>query len=234
MTRKYLSFDIETAKILPGFVDDLMAERPLGISCAAALAEDELMPQLFHSVDGNGRPALQMSQADVSKLVDFLVKRTAAGYTIVTHNGLGFDFDILAEESGRLEDCKKLALDHVDMMFHVFCVKGFGVGLDAAAQAMGLSKMEGVDGSQAPQLWKDGEHQRVLDYVGQDVNITLKVARACDRNRAFRWVTKRGKFSDFAIRDGWLTVRDALELPLADTSWMDDPWPRLKFTGWLS
>jgi hypothetical protein len=120
------------------------------------------------------------------------------------------------------------------MMFHVFCVKGFGVGLDAAAQAMGLSKMEGVDGSQAPQLWKDGEHQRVLDYVGQDVNITLKVARACDRNRAFRWVTKRGKFSDFAIRDGWLTVRDALELPLADTSWMDDPWPRLKFTGWLS
>jgi hypothetical protein len=84
VTRKYLSFDIETAKILPGFVDDLMAERPLGISCAAALAEDELMPQLFHSVDGNGRPALQMSQADVSKLVDFLVKRTAAGYTIVT------------------------------------------------------------------------------------------------------------------------------------------------------
>ncbi len=234
MTGKFIAFDIETAKILPDFVDDLMTHRPLGISCAAARAEDELMAQLFHSVDADGRPASQMSQDDLARLVDYLLEKTEAGYTVVTHNGLGFDFDILAEESGRLEDCKKLAVGHVDMMFQVFCVKGFAVGLDAAAKSMGLSKMEGVDGSLAPQMWKDGQYQQVLDYVAQDCDVTMKIARACDRNRAFRWLTKRGKISDFAMPNGWLSVKAALELPLPDTSWMDDPWPRSKFTGWLS
>jgi hypothetical protein len=35
------------------------------------------------------------------------------------------------------------------------------------------------------------------------------------------------------LPDGWLTVREALELPLPNTSWMDEPWPRERFTGWL-
>ena len=49
---------------------------------------------------------------------------------------LGFDFDILAEESGMLDDCRRLARDHVDMMFHVVCQLGFGVSLDSAARGM--------------------------------------------------------------------------------------------------
>jgi hypothetical protein len=47
-----------------------------------------------------------------------------ARYTIVTWNGTGFDFDILAEESGMLAECKGLAVNHVDMMFHVLCRLG--------------------------------------------------------------------------------------------------------------
>ena len=35
------------------------------------------------------------------------------------------------------------------------------------------------------------------------------------------------------LREGWLTVEEALRLPLPDTSWMDEPWPREKFTGWM-
>lgn len=35
MTRNYISFDIETAKIIPGQVRDLKAHRPLGIACDA-------------------------------------------------------------------------------------------------------------------------------------------------------------------------------------------------------
>ena len=36
-----------------------------------------------------------------------------------------------------------------------------------------------------------------------------------------------------ALPEGWLMVSEALELPLPDTSWMDSPWPREKFTGWM-
>lgn len=34
MPRKYVAFDIETAKILPAVVSELKAHRPLGIACA--------------------------------------------------------------------------------------------------------------------------------------------------------------------------------------------------------
>ena len=44
-----------------------------------------------------------MSQQEAAGLVEYLAAQVEHGYTIVTWNGLGFDFDILAEESGMLE-----------------------------------------------------------------------------------------------------------------------------------
>ena len=40
---------------------------------------------------------------------------------------------MLAEESGSGDPCRELALGHVDMMFHIFCEKGFPVSLEKAA-----------------------------------------------------------------------------------------------------
>ncbi len=233
MKRKYLAFDIETAKILPENFGELFDHRPLGITCAATLCSDEAEAFTFHSKKDDGSPLAQMTAEDLTAFIGHLKAKADAGYTIVTHNGLGFDFDILAEESGRLEDCRALAVGHVDMMFHFFCGKGFAIGLNAAAKAIGLTKPEDVDGAVAPQLWKDGDCQTVLDYVAQDCKLTLGVAGASEEAKRISWITRRGSTSSFDIPDGWLTVEDALTLPLPDTSWMDDPWPRSKFTGWL-
>jgi hypothetical protein len=234
MKRKYLAFDIETAKILPRDVPDILAHRPLGITCAAALATDKKDPQLFYSTDAGGTPSAQMSKDDLSALVDFLTAQVKNDYTILTHNGLGFDFDVLAEESGRLNDCGELAIGHVDTMFHVFCCKGFGVKLDKAGEAIGVRKLEGVEGWKAPQLWKDGKHETVLKYVGQDCRIALEVAEKSEERRRFSWITGSGTIGNLDLSKGWLTVQDAMKLPLPDTSRMKfTPWPRSKFTKWL-
>lgn len=233
MKHKYLAFDIETAKVLPDGNSGLHAYRPLGISCAAVWATDSKEPEMFYSKDRDENPAAKMTGFDLSKLVDLLLDRQKSGYTILTHNGLSFDFDILAEESGRIKDCRKLALHHVDMMFHIFCGKGFGVGLNAAAQAIGQSKPEGIEGSLAPLLWKQGKYQKVLDYVVQDCRLTLNIAEESTRRSSFRWITQRGKKASFYLPSGWLTVEEAMNLPLPDTSWMDNPWPRSKLSGWL-
>ncbi|MCH7962558.1 MAG: ribonuclease H-like domain-containing protein [Bacteroidetes bacterium] len=233
MTNRYLGFDIETAKILPENFGDLHDHRPLGISCAAIWCADQEKAEVFYSKNSDGNPSEKMNVEDLSDFVDLLINKTQEGYTVVTHNGLGFDFDILAEESGRLEDCRNLALNHVDMMFHFFCGKGFAIGLNAAAKSIGISKPADVDGSVAPQLWKDGNHQQVLDYVAQDCRLTLDVALKSEKNKRITWVTRRGSVSSFDIPAGWLTVNDAMNLPLPDNSWMDDPWERSKFTGWL-
>ena len=237
MDRKYLAFDIEIAKILPDDVEDLKAHRPLGISCVAFLAEDENQPHLWYSSNPDGSPAVQMNRESLGELVDFINHQVASGYTILTWNGLGFDFDILAEESGRLVDCQQLALNHVDMMFHVFCVKGFPVSLDAAAKAVrSQGKPPGINATMAPKLWADGETQTVLDYVANDCTITLDVAKASEQHRQFTWITRRGTDSDFHLSGGrWKTVRDAMQLPEPDTSWMSKPpWPRSRFTSWFN
>jgi len=233
VTKKYCGFDIETAKILPEDFGDLHDHRPLGISCAALWCDDKDKAEVFYSKDSNDDTTEKMSGQDLSSFVDCLLDKVKQGYTIVTHNGLGFDFDILAEESGRFDDCRELALKHIDMMFHFFCGKGFVIGLNAAAKSIGVSKPEDIDGSVAPKMWKDGNHQKVLDYVAQDCRLTLDVALSSEKNKKITWITRKGSTAYFSLPNGWLPVNEAMDLPLPDTSWMDNAWERSKFTAWL-
>jgi len=235
MTRRYLAFDIETAKDVPGDDFNWRPHRPLGISCAATLASDAVQPLLWHGKKQDGSPDTRMSRDDAQRLVQYLSSMAANGYRILTWNGLGFDFDVLAEESGAAASCKECALAHVDMMFHVFCSLGFPVGLEKAAQGMGLpGKPPGMSGFKAPKLWAEGHFKEVLEYVAQDVRTPMQLAQTCEQRRIFEWITRKGTKSSMPLTKGWLTVREALLLPDPDTSWMSTPLPRRDFTAWLS
>lgn len=235
MARKYLAFDIETAKDVPGTDFNWRPHRPLGIACAATLPRDAQEPTIWYGNSADGTPARRMSPDEVRDLVNHLAKMVSDGYNLLTWNGLGFDFDVLSEESGALEQCQNLAMNHVDMMFHVFCDRGFPVALDKAAQALRIpGKPAGMSGMLAPQLWAQGRHQDVIDYVAQDVRIALQVAQTCEKRRSFTWITRKGSVSSMDLHRGWLTVTDALRLPEPDTSWMNDPIPRRQFTQWMA
>ena len=232
--RKYVAFDLEISRIIPEGQDDLMRFRPLGVSCAATLSEDGQL-RLWFERDESGKILEQISPDGINRLVDHLSSLAAEGSRIVTWNGLGFDFDILYEESGWNEECRRLAEAHTDMMFHLFCEKGFALGLDKAAHGMGLAgKAPDMDGSQAPLYWARGQHQRVLDYLTQDVLTTLQLSAAGDARRSLNWISGSGNRQNLALPRGWLRVEDAIRCPLPDTSWMRSPWTRSKFSGWLS
>jgi hypothetical protein len=232
-TRKYLAFDIEITKPLPEGTEDWKSVRPLGISCAATLSDDGTKT-VFHGINPSGDIADQMNQGEAALLVDHLAAAVDSGHTILTWNGLGFDFDILAEESGRWDSCKELAWDHMDMMFHIFCLKGYPLGLETAAKGMGLpGKTPGMSGDKAPIYWSQGRREEVLEYVAQDVETTLLLAQVVEERHQLRWTSRSGKQQIMPVHAGWLTVRQALDLPEPDNSWMNNPWPRSKFTGWL-
>ena len=233
LNKKSVSFDIEIAKDLPDDFDSFKNYRPLGISCAAAITHDENVTT-WYGGKRNGEFSDRMSKDEVVEMVDYLWDLRQGGYQIYTWNGLGFDFDILYEESGSDERCKELARTHVDMMFHFFCIKGFAISLDKAAKGMGLSgKTEGMNGALAPKLWREGQYEQVLEYVEQDALLTLELAKLCESELKVRWTSNRGFKQECPLPGGWLTVEKARELPEADTSWMSTPWPRSKFTGWL-
>ena len=229
MNREYLAFDIETAKVMPEGDPNWRSCRPLGIACAATLTTDTNELVLWQSSASD-----RLTAEEAAGLVDFLSEQAATGHTIATWNGVGFDFDILAEESGMLAECRELAMNHVDMMFHILCRLGFGVSLDAAARGMGLEgKPEGMNGAMAPALWAEGKRETVLDYVAQDVRTTAAVATACEASGWLHWITKRETARKMTLPDGWLTADEAWELPEPNTSWMTDPWRREDFTAWM-
>lgn len=230
---KYIAFDLEIARELPEGETDWKQHRPLGITCAATFSEDDKHPQPFYSLAPNSY-APQMRKDDLYELVKYLEYKVERGYTIVTWNGLAFDFDVLAEESGLYAQCAKLAMSHVDMMFHIFCLRGHYLGLDKAAKGLGLSgKTEGMNRAKAPQMWAAGQQRQVLDYVSQDVRTTLQVAQEVERLGMVMVQWTIARVVNTIDIDQWLTVADAQRLPLPDTSWMTNPVSRDRFTAWM-
>lgn len=229
----FLAFDLEIARIFPGDFSAWRSHRPLGITCAATLIPGQ-EPVLWYGVEGSDSYAPCMTPLEVIRLVNYLQGAEEQGFKILTWNGLGFDFDILAEESGCLEACRSLARGHYDLMFQVFCLKGFPLALDTAARGMGLAgKTEGMTGGQAPLLWRQGRQQKVLEYVAQDVRTTLEVALAVESAGCLRWTTKTGRPAVLALPHGLIPASQAACLPEPDTSWMSTPIRRSSYTSWL-
>lgn len=228
----YIAFDLEIYKIVPGDFNDWRSHRPLGISCAATCSASGV--QIWYGKDPAGGYADFMSRAEAAELVEYLLTAVQSGATLLTWNGLNFDFDLLAEESDQWKACQELALNHVDMMFQVVCAKGYPLGLDKAAKGMGLpGKTAGMSGDQAPVLWQAGRRAEVLEYVSQDVQTTLDLALQVEQARQLRWISNSGRPQVLPLPRGWLRVREAMQLPEPDNAWMRNPLRREDFVAWM-
>ena len=237
--KKILAFDLEIVKEIPEGCKDWKEIRPLGISCAALLRNDQPLSYLYYDHDEDWHPSTNgMYAPDLTKMVEEMLIFVKSGYKILTWNGLQFDFDILAEESGMHEECKELALNHIDMMFHFFCVKGYMLGLDTAAKGLGLGgKMAGMKGDLAPILWASlnlKDRLKVLRYVHQDAVTTLEVYEQSIEKNAVHWTSRAGKPNTMWLpKDGRKTVNECLELSLPNQSWMTDPMSKEDFMRWI-
>lgn len=226
--RDFAAFDIEIYKAFSPEMGDWKLHRPVGISVAGIYAGGGV--ELIYNEDGG-----QLSRNRAYMLVDRLdyISRT---HTLLTWNGTGFDWDILAEESGEYRKCKRLALEAVDPMFQFWTRHGYPVGLDAVGQGMGVGrKMENMNGALAPLQWERGGEGRakVLDYVTQDVKLTYACAREIEKKQYLAWVTKTGKEKVSHLMGDLELVKDMLDRQEPNNSWMDRPIRRSDFVGWM-
>lgn len=227
--KKYLALDLEISTPIPDGAQDWKQYRPFGVACVVTKGSDHRYPLMWFQ-PGFGK---QMAVTMLMQLALYLDTMIRKGYTVVTFNGCGFDFDVLQEEypGGAWH---KLAMRHVDLFFHIFCVKGYSRGLDTLARGAGLpGKPSGIDGAKAPQMWLDGRHHEVLDYCAGDVEMTLALTQMGEQHGCLVWDARSGGSDSVDLSDGWLTVEQAMRLPEPDTSWMTNPWKRSKFTGWI-
>jgi hypothetical protein len=243
--QQYCAFDLEVAALVPEG-EDLSDHHPLGITCAASYSRIEIngSPQYCSRVwhptlnHGTGRYDPTMTVAQVTEMLYNLAAMQYAGVPVITWNGLGFDFreiDSLVVGFGAHCLTRALAIDHTDIAFHMFCEKGFMAGLSKVTQAMAVGqKTEGMAGALAPQKWAGSRHDQdlVLEYVANDAKITGLLLEAVVEAGLLRWVSRTGRMNTWPV-PALLPVREASMLPEPDTSWMDHPWSRDKFTGWL-
>lgn len=246
---QYVSFDIETATITPEN-DDPHKYRPLGICCAATQLF-EVGGRVFSPVAWCSTPnqdmvsPAKMEADEVRRLVDYLSDQMEQGYIPLTWNGLGFDFDILAEECQDIfyaKRCAAMAMAHVDMAFQMLCDIGYMIGMQAAALGQGLpGKSEGMHGDLAPKMWAEGAEgqAKVLAYVKQDVQTTTDIMLATMKPGSkslspgtIFWTSKAGRRQRYNFTN-WLVVSECLKRPLPDTSWMSDPRTRESCYRWI-
>lgn len=232
-----IGFDLETARDFPENIEwsEEYHEHPLGVSCAASCDSNLNIKHWYHGQPNNPLPGA-MTMDELNVMVDNLLEMNQS-HQIVTWNGLSFDFNLLARETGRFGDIKTLALEHIDMMFQVVCIKGFRLSLNVAAKGMGLEgKMESVGGELAPKMWAESEESRkkVLEYVDQDARVTVKLAVALQEHKRLEWISKSGRLSRLPFPDGLLSVQECIKLPKPDTSWMTVPTNRENYYAWIN
>ena len=218
-------------KSIYDFRSDWKDHRPLGITCAAT-------HNGTHPSFNMGKPRMTKSQAAelVYRLLGYAEKKLIVGF-----NSLSFDFDVLAEESGMYEECKELALNHVDLMMIVVTFRGHYLRLDKAAKGAGVKgkKLEHIilsdgrvlemSGKHAPKLWEDGEYQYVLDYLAEDVRCTLELAEWVQKNKMIRWISERGYEQKIHVPKLY-TVKECLALNPVLPPWVTEPIEKKSMT----
>lgn len=231
--KEFISYDIEIYEDLPeGENIDLSKITP---SVAAFCTDYE---NIHYYEDSP-----YMTKETACKLVADLQKKVSEGLTLFTWNGTHFDLQLLGLYSGMVEECGRLALNHVDGMFLVVSQKGFYLGLDKALIGAKMetklhevrlndkTKFSEMNGSKAPMLWRSGEYSAVKEYLKYDVIQPLKLANHIQSTGYIRWKSNSGK--ENFLKTKMLTVKECLKLDLPDTSWMTSAPKREDFYKWI-
>jgi len=231
--QRILSFDIELSNIFdlkPG--EDLDIYAPFQISVAATAYHNGDSKPWF-SRSKSGRYFESISQKRARALLAYLDQETDEGTMVCAWNGLSFDLRWIGHNADDMELAAKVALRIYDPMFQFFNLRCHMVGVAAVADGMRLQQKKLMHGSEAPQKWKDGHHQEVIDYVIGDCQLTNSIVASIQEKGYVRWITKKGE-PCIQKMPKLMTVQEVINTPQAPVpSWMDNPKPKASFYDWF-
>jgi hypothetical protein len=227
----FLSFDIELCSELPDGEKNFSEMIP----SIAAITTNKYDLEYFYDIPF-------MSKETAKGLVLAMTYYQKQGILPFTWNGTAFDWPLLAQYSGLINECAELALNGVDGMLLVTFNKGYFLSLDAALIGAGLETKQhsvklnnglefSMNGRDAPRLWRDGEYEAVKKYLEGDVFRPLELIDAIQRNGGIKWISKTGR--NMFQATPLTPVKDLFSLPSPDVSWMSDPKPRKEFVNWM-
>ncbi len=210
-----VAFDVELDKLVPPasagesralWTDDGAPH----ITCAATYSDTD-GTRYYHSTEPDGSIAARLGVEDAGRLLDELYGHMSRGALIVTWGGTAVDFralhGALQGDADRQSRCVELARQHIDIPIASATDFGGMIGLDAAARGMGQGRKSHQLSLAAPSLWSEGRRREVLQHVGRDSELTLRVyiATMTRAPPSLHWQARSGRW-----RTWWCaTVADA-------------------------
>ncbi len=230
---RLLSFDIEISDIFElGHHEDMEKYAPFHISVAATALHDG-EERVWYSEEETGKPALNLTQDRAGELLAYLDEMQRKGYAVCAWNGLGFDLKWIGHHADDMALAARIALKSYDPMFQFFNQLGFPVGLASVAAGMNVPQAKLLVGADAPKEWRAGHHQKVMDYVLGDCQMTNLVVLAIQEQRRVRWTTRDGSTRTETM-SRLKPVVEVIGDPEPDQSWMTHPIRKSKFCGWVT
>lgn len=208
-----VAFDVELDKLVPAasasesqalWTDDGAPH----ITCAATYSDTD-GTRYYHSLDAEGGIAHRLSVEDAGLLLDELYAHMGRGALIVTWGGTAVDFralhGALHGDVERQRRCIELAHQHIDIPIASATDFGGMIGLDAAARGMGAGRKSHQLSLAAPSLWSEGRRREVLQHVGRDAELTLRVYMATMSREppSLHWQARSGRW-----RTWWCSTVD--------------------------
>jgi hypothetical protein len=170
--------------------EDIYATRPVMSKEEVAELISDLFNLLVDSMlmDVNTTSAFSPADGPTSTFANLSSSSSkGAGNNPFIWNGIGFDLPVLAAACPEYrDDLIALAYDLFDPCFQFTRKFGFPIGLSNAAVMTGDSKLDGLDGLEAANLWSS-DPGKVMRYCMQDVYLMRKVVQAIMQERKIRW-----------------------------------------------
>jgi len=247
---KFASLDAESAIAFPDeMVYDEEHFHQLGITCAAVALVDTDVEKNWHETENirfwHSDTIDRLSKEDCQSIVYDMWELAKEGYIFVTWNGTGFDFRLLAVQSGLYGLCARMAYKHhIDMMLFVVFLKGHFLGLQKALEGIGspgklhdvtLSDgtiIDDMKGALAPELWSKGEFEAVLLYLNFDVTEPLKLLQYIYAKKRIQWLSKKGNPQTCSVPN-ILTVEELYTTVMPDSNLERNEITLDQFFGWM-
>lgn len=237
MNKPIISFDIEIYNELP---EDGEVNYSEIIPSVAAFTVDGETVEYFYDLP-------YMTVETGRKMINQMMEYGRNGFSVYAWNGVSFDLRVMGLYTGMIDECSMLALTSIDTMLSLVFRKGFWLGLDKALIGAGLeskthtvklnngSLMFDMDGSKAPQMWRDGEIDAVKQYLSGDVIQPYKLARDIEVRNRIDWTSNAGKPSfckGISLEPVWSLFYKKLPDPKRLT-WLTDRPLRSQFVDWI-
>ncbi len=213
-----LTLDVETHLLAEdvGGWDNFL---DLGIACCVAFDDEAREYHVFSDDTGRHRPIVE--------LADVLQDARRRGQPVIGHNVARFDLPLIAKNlTDRGADASFMGrMRVIDTILHLRKATGAWVSLSNVTKRTDLGKKT-MDGKDAPMRWRAGQHDEVIAYCKNDVDLEYALYRHCVDGKPVRvWVSGPDK-NDFAswdeferacVKEFLLEMRPAL----LETVWED-------------